>query len=118
VTTRTAQPLEIAADDVSKFLGLVLEIDLGFVRDASEMILRHIPHGDTSSYRLIGQAFPTQTGTKNHTATQVPGTTACIGALGAAASWRWRRTSLKSMMSAIAPTASFLSSLNGTHIPL
>jgi hypothetical protein len=75
------------------------------MRNTGEMILRHISHGHTSSYRFIGQAFPTQTGTKNHTATQVPGTTVGIGATGWATPWRWRLTSLRSMISAVAPIA-------------
>ena len=102
MTTRAAQPLEIATDDFRKFVSLVLQVALGFTRDAGEMILGRISHGDTSSYRFIGQAFPTQTGTKNHTATQVPGTMAGIGATGCAALWRWRRTSVRSMISAVA----------------
>jgi len=102
VAARAAQPLEIAADDFGKFVSLVLQIALGFVRNTGEMILGRISHGDTSSYRFIGQAFPTQTGTKNHTATQVPGTTAGIGATGCATLWRWRRTSVRSMISAVA----------------
>src|SRR5215211_551719 len=102
MTPRAAQSLEIAADDLSKFVSLALEIALSFMRDAGEMILGHISHGDTSSYRFMVQAFPTQTGTKNHTATQVPGTMAGIGATGCAALWRWRRTSVRSMISAVA----------------
>jgi hypothetical protein len=102
MTTRAAQPLEIATDDFGKFVSLVLQIAVGFVRNAGEMILAHISHGDTSSYRFIGQAFPTQTGMKNHTATQVPGTTAGVVTTGCAAIWRRCRTSLRSIISAVA----------------